>query len=545
MFVDRVKIFVKGGDGGRGCVSFRREPYVPRGGPDGGVGGKGGDVVLVAVSHQNTLLPLRYHTEFRAERGDHGGPRQPHRARRARTSLIQVPPGTAAVDEATGRACSARCCTTATACRWPAAAAAAAATASFLSNRNRAPARGRAGRARARSAGCASTSASSPTWACSAFPNAGKSTLLVAHLRGAPEDRRLPVHDPLARCSAWSRCDDAYVRGRRHPRHHRGRPRRARASACSSCGTSSARACSCTWSTPRAPAAATPVADLARRARGGAALGRRRCWSGRSSWPPPSATRVGEDDPLPALARGGARARARGRARLGGHRCRARRAEARPRAPAWPRRRAAAPAAASEPREARPHRRHLRSHPPRPPARRGERARSARPRRGRRSCPRRVPPHRRRPAAAGPRPLRDGRPRHRRPSARSWPRDVELAREGPSYTVDTVAAAPRAAAGRGGRADRGQRHLRRDADVARAGAALRAVHGRGRGAARAARACPQARSRRRRASHRVDGPALAISAPRRARARSATDAACATWFRTAVADYIAKRGLYR
>jgi GTP-binding protein len=74
MFVDRVKIFVKGGDGGRGCVSFRREPYVPRGGPDGGNGGEGGSVVLLAVSHQNTLLPLRYHTEYRADRGEHGGP---------------------------------------------------------------------------------------------------------------------------------------------------------------------------------------------------------------------------------------------------------------------------------------------------------------------------------------------------------------------------------------------------------------------------------------------------------------------------------------
>ena len=74
MFVDRVKIFVKGGDGGNGCVSFRREPYVPRGGPDGGMGGRGGDVVLVGVAHQNTLLPLRYHREFRADRGEHGGP---------------------------------------------------------------------------------------------------------------------------------------------------------------------------------------------------------------------------------------------------------------------------------------------------------------------------------------------------------------------------------------------------------------------------------------------------------------------------------------
>ena len=101
MFVDQVKIFVKGGDGGKGCVSFRREPYVPRGGPDGGVGGKGGDVVLVAVSHQNTLLPLRYHTEFRADRGRHGGPGN-RTGREGRDLEVTVPPGTSARDEATG-----------------------------------------------------------------------------------------------------------------------------------------------------------------------------------------------------------------------------------------------------------------------------------------------------------------------------------------------------------------------------------------------------------------------------------------------------------
>jgi GTP-binding protein len=101
MFVDRVKIFVKGGDGGRGCVSFRREPYVPRGGPDGGVGGHGGDVILEAVSHQNTLLPLRYHTEFRAERGEHGGPANRTGAR-GRDTIVPVPPGTAAREEASG-----------------------------------------------------------------------------------------------------------------------------------------------------------------------------------------------------------------------------------------------------------------------------------------------------------------------------------------------------------------------------------------------------------------------------------------------------------
>jgi GTP-binding protein len=101
MFVDQVKILVKGGDGGKGCVSFRREAHVPRGGPDGGVGGKGGDVVLVAVSHQNTLLPLRYHTEYRAARGGHGGPANRTGAAGA-DLLVPVPPGTSARDEGSG-----------------------------------------------------------------------------------------------------------------------------------------------------------------------------------------------------------------------------------------------------------------------------------------------------------------------------------------------------------------------------------------------------------------------------------------------------------
>ena len=101
MFVDRVKIFVKGGDGGRGCVSFRREPYVPKGGPDGGVGGHGGDVILLAVSHQNTLLPLRYHTEFRAERGTHGGPGN-RTGKEGAPLEVSVPPGTEAREAETG-----------------------------------------------------------------------------------------------------------------------------------------------------------------------------------------------------------------------------------------------------------------------------------------------------------------------------------------------------------------------------------------------------------------------------------------------------------
>src|SRR5262245_36062581 len=100
MFVDRVKILVKAGDGGRGCSSFRREAKVPRGGPDGGTGGRGGDVVLVADSRENTLLPLRSHAQYRAQRGDHGG--SSHCTGRNGEALrIPVPPGTLARVEAT------------------------------------------------------------------------------------------------------------------------------------------------------------------------------------------------------------------------------------------------------------------------------------------------------------------------------------------------------------------------------------------------------------------------------------------------------------
>lgn len=72
MFVDEVKIYAKGGDGGRGCISFRREKHVPKGGPDGGDGGRGGDVILQGDSGLLTLLDFRYHPQLRAQRGQHG-----------------------------------------------------------------------------------------------------------------------------------------------------------------------------------------------------------------------------------------------------------------------------------------------------------------------------------------------------------------------------------------------------------------------------------------------------------------------------------------
>ena len=72
MLVDEVRITVKAGDGGNGCLAFRREKYVPRGGPSGGDGGRGGDVTMVATIHRNTLLHFRFNPEYTAERGRHG-----------------------------------------------------------------------------------------------------------------------------------------------------------------------------------------------------------------------------------------------------------------------------------------------------------------------------------------------------------------------------------------------------------------------------------------------------------------------------------------
>src|SRR6478735_1042189 len=72
MFIDRAKIHVQGGNGGNGVTAFRREKFVPRGGPSGGDGGRGGDVILVADASLNTLLHMRYNPRHVAERGLHG-----------------------------------------------------------------------------------------------------------------------------------------------------------------------------------------------------------------------------------------------------------------------------------------------------------------------------------------------------------------------------------------------------------------------------------------------------------------------------------------
>ncbi len=101
MFVDEIDIFVKGGDGGAGCVSFRREKYVPRGGPDGGDGGDGGSVWLEADAALTTLLDFHYKRHYHAERGTHGEGSNRHGAT-GQDLVLRVPIGTVATDRDTG-----------------------------------------------------------------------------------------------------------------------------------------------------------------------------------------------------------------------------------------------------------------------------------------------------------------------------------------------------------------------------------------------------------------------------------------------------------
>ncbi|BBB32030.1 GTP-binding protein [Thermotomaculum hydrothermale] len=93
MFKDELKIWVKAGDGGNGCLSFRREKFIPKGGPDGGDGGDGGDVILEGDASLNTFNKLRYRQHYKAERGEHGKGKNMH-GKNGEPCIIKVPLGT-------------------------------------------------------------------------------------------------------------------------------------------------------------------------------------------------------------------------------------------------------------------------------------------------------------------------------------------------------------------------------------------------------------------------------------------------------------------
>ncbi|WP_099158645.1 GTPase ObgE [Virgibacillus ndiopensis] len=101
MFVDQVSVYVKAGDGGNGLVAYRREKYVPKGGPAGGDGGDGGDVVFEVDEGLNTLMDFRYNRHFKAKRGENGMSKNQH-GKNASPLIVPVPPGTTVMDEDTG-----------------------------------------------------------------------------------------------------------------------------------------------------------------------------------------------------------------------------------------------------------------------------------------------------------------------------------------------------------------------------------------------------------------------------------------------------------
>src|SRR5437764_4173444 len=101
MFIDEAKIRVKAGDGGNGCMAFRREKYVPRGGPSGGDGGKGGDVIMESSERHNTLVHFRFNPEYKAQRGRHGEGSN-RTGREGEEVILKVPVGTILYDDETG-----------------------------------------------------------------------------------------------------------------------------------------------------------------------------------------------------------------------------------------------------------------------------------------------------------------------------------------------------------------------------------------------------------------------------------------------------------
>ena len=100
-FIDEAKFFVKGGDGGNGCVSFRREKFVPKGGPDGGDGGNGGNVIIEAAGRLGSLIDFQYRSHFLAERGMHGQGKKKH-GRKGADCIVKVPVGSLIREAETG-----------------------------------------------------------------------------------------------------------------------------------------------------------------------------------------------------------------------------------------------------------------------------------------------------------------------------------------------------------------------------------------------------------------------------------------------------------
>ena len=222
-FVDEVVIRVQAGDGGKGAVAFRREKFVPKGGPSGGDGGDGGSVVLVVDEGLSTLLDFRYKSEFQAPPGRVGRQQGPLRARR-RGRRAAGAARHAGVRPRHRRAHRQICAPTASGSWSRRGAGAGAGNIHFATSTDRAPRRAEAG-----------TPGEERTIrlelklladvGLARVPERRQVVAHRPHLRGAAQDRRLPVHDAGAEPGHGWAVRRALVRRRRHPRPHRGRAR--------------------------------------------------------------------------------------------------------------------------------------------------------------------------------------------------------------------------------------------------------------------------------------------------------------------------------
>jgi GTP-binding protein len=203
MFIDRARIHVRGGDGGNGVTAFRREKFVPRGGPSGGDGGRGGSVYLESTEGLNTLLQFRYNPEHRAERGVDTARAAAVTEPMAPTTTMLVPVGTLVLDEETGEVVGDLGQARASALLVAAGGIGGRGNAQFATPTNRAPRRHEEGKPGEERSLLLELKLIADVGLVG-LPNAGKSTFISTHLGRPSEDCRTTLSPPLNHISEWS-----------------------------------------------------------------------------------------------------------------------------------------------------------------------------------------------------------------------------------------------------------------------------------------------------------------------------------------------------